>query len=69
MLRGWRGYRSSSEGLEGRLHGGGYTARNPNPTGHAREHRGPEHSPGFGLPPEQAEAGRAQDSKDTPAPS
>ena len=38
-----------------------------NPTAQAPEHWAPGHSPGSGLPPEQAEAGRAQDSKDSPA--
>ena len=51
--------------------GGGSTAGSPNPTAQAREHWAPgtQHSPGSGLHPGQAEARRAQDSKDAPAPS
>ena len=63
------GTRSSSEGLGRRLRGGGCTTGSVNPTAQAPEHRAPRHSPGSGLPPGQAEAGRAQDSKDAPAPS
>ena len=38
-----------------------------NATAQAQEHWAPGHSPGSGLPLGQAEARRAQDSKDTPA--
>ena len=52
--------------------GGGSTegAARPgaNPTAQAPEHWSPGHSPESSLPPGQAEAGRAQDSKDAPAP-
>ena len=61
MERGLQGAGSTSEG-----HGG---SRSMNPTAQAWEHWALRHSPGSGLPPGQAEAGRAQDSEDAPAPS
>ena len=68
VRRGMRGSRSNSEGVGQRLGGeasaqpgGRIRQRWPRSTGR----RG--HSPGSGLPRRQAEAGRAQDSKDAPA--
>ena len=67
MQRGLYGSGSSSEGFGWQLHGGGYADGSMNPTVHAPEHRALGHSPGSGLLPGQAEARRAQDSKDAPA--
>ena len=71
VRRGLRGSRSSSGGLGRRLRGEAAARRGRERESNSAgvEHRAPGHSPGSGLPPGQAEARRAQDSKDTPAPS
>ena len=68
MRRGLRGSRSSSEGLGRQLRGGGCAARERESTSAGSGAQGAGTQPRIPPPPGQAEAGRAQDSKDAPAP-
>ena len=63
------GTRSSSEGLGRRLRGGGCAARERDSTSAGSGAQGAGTQPRIRPPPGQAEAGRAQDSEDAPAPS
>uniref|UniRef100_A0A8C0LHG6 Uncharacterized protein n=1 Tax=Canis lupus dingo TaxID=286419 RepID=A0A8C0LHG6_CANLU len=69
VQRGLRGSRSSSEGLGRRLRGGGCTARERESNSAGSGAQGAGTQPRIRPPPGQAEAGRAQDSEDAPAPS
>ena len=69
VRRGLRGSRSSSEGLGRQLRGGGCAARERESTSAGSGAQGAGTQPRIPPPPGQAEAGRAQDSEDAPAPS